>query len=135
MEILIHTCSNLIITYRHVLCYVHLYIVYTCIYVYIVPVCICVYTVCVCMASRRHAARKRKEEMAGMVSESSYGLMTTSFSQRSHLSSMYDNPAASNVHTPTSSHSLTFYHPLHHHVKMKRTISDPQLLTTSAEAD
>lgn len=82
--------------------------------------------------------------MEGMVSESSYGLMTTSFSQRSHLSSMFDNPGAT-VHTPTGADvdlrasilarsptgalppSLSGY-------RLKRTVSDPLIPTTPQQA-
>ena len=44
-----------------------------------------------------------------MVSESSYGLMTTSFSQRSGMSSMYDNPGVSMTPVSYLSRSGSYY--------------------------
>ena len=70
---------------------------------------IVVFVVCVCIASRRYSARKKHQESLGMVSESSYGLMTTSFSQRSGMSSMYDNAGVSMTPVSHLSRSGSYY--------------------------
>lgn len=67
------------------------------------------FLVCVCIASRRYSARKKKEDAMGMVSESSYGLMTTSFSQRSGISAMYDNAGVCVTPVNHLSRSSSYY--------------------------
>lgn len=114
--------------------------------------------VCVCITSRNYTARKRKEMAEGIVSESSYGLMTTTFSQRSGMSNMYDNPGTSvtpishlsragsyykykrnpnsTAHTPTSQ-TVCFAPEVHFNDgtglfrTLQRTVSDPLLSIAS----
>ncbi|XP_067931039.1 leucine-rich repeat neuronal protein 1-like [Watersipora subatra] len=116
--------------------------------------------VCVCITSRNYASRRQKQLREGVVSESSYGLMTSSFSQRSGISALYDNPGTSftpvshmsrsgsyykyrraggsSAHTPTTP-TVCFVPELQINGEpemvriLKRTMSDPQLLSSPTE--
>ena len=75
------------------------------------------------MCITSHNYSRKKEQREGLGSESTYGLMTTSFSQKSGISSLYDNPAVSITPQSRLSRSESYH-------KYRRTTSAGQTPTS-----